>query len=476
MNEILSKKSLIQVFNQLREGVIVYSLDFKIVYFNESAKHLGFNKEVIGQSIFDVYKSVKYEDSTIVKVKNSKKEFTDKVHEFVTINGKRQITLCSTYPLYSDEKMIGVYEIFEDVSKVLFLNKKLISIQKKYLPNEYKSKEIKPYTVDSIIGESKQIKELKGLIPVLSKSKSSILIFGETGTGKELIVQAIHSFNENSPFIAQNCAAIPESLLEGILFGTVKGGFTGAEDRVGLFELAHNGTLFLDELNSMSLSLQAKLLRVIQEKKVRRVGDNKEISVNVRLIASTNVDPSILLQENKIREDLYYRINVIPLHIPPLRERKEDISLLISEFIKNLNQEFNKNVVSVDNDVLDYLFDYDWPGNVRELRNLIERAMNVVEGDTIKKHHLQLNIPNIVHYHTDMTKNTKLEAVKQHKSLKSYLDNVEKEIISEYLIEYNGNISKVARKLNVPQQSMSRKIKKYNLYPIIYDVKQLKKE
>ena len=223
------------------------------------------------------------------------------------------------------------------------------------------------------------------MLPLLAKSPSPILIYGETGTGKELIVQAIHgaSPQRRAPLIAQNCAAIPEALLEGILFGTVKGGFTGAIDRPGLFELANGGVLFLDEINSMSLPLQAKLLRVLQENKVRRVGGQTEIPIDLHLITATNLHPSKLLNSGDLRLDLYYRINVMFLEIPPLRRRREDIPLLVDSFISHYNKVFSKQVVATDKDSMDFFLQYEWPGNIRELKNMIERAMNLVDGELI---------------------------------------------------------------------------------------------
>ncbi|MGN7397783.1 sigma 54-interacting transcriptional regulator [Peribacillus frigoritolerans] len=229
---------------------------------------------------------------------------------------------------------------------------------------------------------------VKNQISKLALTSSPILLYGETGTGKEVVVKAIAAASGCS-LISQNCAAIPENLLESILFGTIKGSFTWAEDRPGLFEQASGGILFLDEINSLPLSLQAKLLRVLQDKKVRRLGDTKEKLVSVRLIAATNVHPSSLLESDQMRPDLYYRLNVLSLELPALRHRKEDILPLITHFISIFNEEFSKAVIGVEDEAIEFLINHDWPGNIRELKNWIERAMNHVTGSKLSIQDLQ---------------------------------------------------------------------------------------
>jgi arginine utilization regulatory protein len=252
------------------------------------------------------------------------------------------------------------------------------------------------YTLDSIIGESVAIKRLKEQILISSNSSSNLLIYGETGTGKELVAQAVFSLSKNihsAPFIAFNCAAIPEALLEGILFGTVKGSFTGAENKPGLFECANGGVIFLDEINSMPLNLQAKILRVIQEGKVRRVGGQREIPVDFRLIASTNIAPQKILENAEMRSDLYYRLNVLNIDIPPLRDRKEDIPILADYFIQELNPTVNKNILGLHQNAIELLMEYHWPGNIRELKNTIERSMNYAKEKLIGADEIKLNTP-----------------------------------------------------------------------------------
>lgn len=249
---------------------------------------------------------------------------------------------------------------------------------------------------DDIVGSNKQIKLLKDRIKKIAKSNSTVLITGESGTGKELIARAIHSESDRSdkPFIAVNCAAIPESLLETELFGYVKGAFTGASDqgRIGKFELANKGVIFLDEIGDMPLHLQVKILRVLQDKRLIRIGSNKLIQLDVRVVAATNKDLRKLIEEKKFREDLYYRINVIPINVPPLRKRLDDIEKLSYYFLDRYNKNFGKNVKRINKEVIQIFMEYDWNGNIRELENVIEYMMNIAEIETLTEELIPINI------------------------------------------------------------------------------------
>ncbi|CZR97464.1 MULTISPECIES: sigma-54 interaction domain-containing protein [unclassified Clostridioides] len=242
-------------------------------------------------------------------------------------------------------------------------------------------------TVDSIIGDSDVMRALKNRIRKIGNSDSTVAITGESGTGKELIARAIHLAGNrgNKTFVAINCAAIPEPLLESELFGYTKGAFSGADSKgkIGKFELANGGVVFLDEIGDMPIQLQSKLLRVLQEKKFTRIGSNELIDIDVRIISATNRDLFELVKENKFREDLYYRLNVIPLEVPPLRERGDDIQILINNFIDKYSRKMKKNVYHIEPDVEQMLLKYPWPGNIRELENTIELALNLLEEDGI---------------------------------------------------------------------------------------------
>ncbi len=241
------------------------------------------------------------------------------------------------------------------------------------------------------VGNSPQIRRVYRIIEQAAPTDASVLIYGESGTGKELVAQTIHQLSPRAahPFVAINCAAIPETLLESEIFGHERGAFTGAvERRPGCFELAHKGTLFLDEIAEMAGTTQAKLLRVLQERTVRRLGGQKEIPVDVRVIAATNLNPRDAVEEGRLREDLYYRINVVAIAVPPLRERKEDIPLLVQAFLAEFNARDRKQVKAVDQAAMQVLEQYSWPGNIRELRNVIERAVILAPGDFIEGDHL----------------------------------------------------------------------------------------
>lgn len=464
-----------EIFSNIRDGILVVDLDLHVIYANEAVKRLGFYpKNVIGKSIFSIFPNLTKETSSLMRVLSTKKPITDQTLSFVTYRGERKTTLTSTYPIFHNGELIGIYEVFQDISAIEELSSKLMSLQKKQrqsLQDADSTSESQCSSIHMIIGKNKKIRELKKKIPTLAQTSSPILIYGETGSGKELVVQAIYEsasrHKKNMPLVAQNCAAIPETLLEGILFGTVKGGFTGAENRPGLFELAHEGILFLDEINSMPTSLQAKLLRVLQEGKVRRVGGQKEIDVDVRLISATNVHPSIILNEGELRKDLYYRLNVIYLELPPLRDRKEDIPELAQHFIAEYNQQFQKSILGIDQEVMNFFTRYHWPGNIRELRNLIERAMNLAEGNWIRFNDIQPNqiIPSppkaetFVHDHDEPEK------------LREAIKNLEIRMIKQALVRNQGNVSASARQLDLPQQTLNNKIEKYQLRPYVYQLK-----
>jgi two-component system response regulator AtoC len=305
------------------------------------------------------------------------------------------------------------------------------------------------FETDSFIAESKKMKDILGLISRVAKSDSSILIYGESGTGKEIVARLIHkaSARKSCRFIPISCAALPETLLESELFGYERGAFSGAEKRkIGKFELAHKGTLFLDEIGDLSLSTQVKLLRVLQEFTFERLGSNTPIKVDVRLITATNQDLKSKIAEGKFREDLYYRLNVIAVGLPPLRDRKIDIKLLAEHFVKRFSQQSSKSCRGITKEALDKLLRYDWPGNIRELENVIERAVVLCRGDLITSKDLPL------HSETDK-KIYDAESLQQ----------VEREHISMMLKKTDWNLSEAARRLGVHRNTLRMKIKEYHL-------------
>ena len=311
-----------------------------------------------------------------------------------------------------------------------------------------------------IIGNSNTIYNLKKIAKAVAKSDSTILIRGESGTGKELFARAIKNLSqrENQRFITINCAAIPDSLIESELFGYEKGSFTGAlnSGKLGLFKEADKGTLFLDEIGELSLATQAKLLRVLQEGVVRRIGSSKEEKVDVRIICATHRNLEEMIEKGMFREDLYYRLNVIPLEIPPLRDRKEDIPLLVSYFVQKMNKKLNKSVGSTSMVFLERLMSYEYTGNIRELENIMERAMNLCEGAILSEEHLMLNPAK------EKDNEKAFEIKRSEASLKKQLEDIEKQILLNN-IETDMSIRKTAKKLGLSHTALINKLKKYNL-------------
>ncbi|MBF0574098.1 MAG: sigma 54-interacting transcriptional regulator, partial [Desulfamplus sp.] len=256
------------------------------------------------------------------------------------------------------------------------------------------------FTFEHIIGDDADFIKIVNFAKMASATPSPIMIYGETGTGKELFAQSIHnaSNRRNNSYVAINCAAIPENLLEGILFGTTKGAFTGSLDKVGLFEEANGGTILLDEINSMSIGLQAKLLRTLQEKKVRRIGSLKEIDIDIKIISSTNEPPQTACNLGKFRKDLFYRLGVVFIQIPPLRDRKNDLEKLVGYFLSKCNKYLKKEITTVSSEVMQLFYNYHWPGNVRELEHIIEGAMNVMKDkEVLSLEHISVHIGNFKH-------------------------------------------------------------------------------
>ena len=337
----------------------------------------------------------------------------------------------------------------EDLSITI---RKIIEHQKLVKENLYLRKELKKqYRLHDMVSKNHKMIEIFELIKTVAKSSSTVLVQGESGTGKELLSRAIHmeSPRRDAPFVTVSCAALTESLLESELFGHEKGAFTGADQaRSGKIELAKDGTLFLDEIGDISLKLQMDLLRVLEEKEFRRVGGTQLISVNSRIIAATNRELTKAIEEEKFREDLYYRLNVISVTLPPLRERKEDVPLLVEHFLERFNIEMGKNVEGIAESAMRLLLDYGWPGNARELRNVIERAMVVTKGKMILE--ADLSLPQA-------------PGVSVSDGRGKSLSEMEKEHIRRILKENRWNIIRSAQVLGIDRVTLYNKIRKYEL-------------
>ena len=417
----------------------------------------------MNKDLLKVFPSLNENTSTLIKVLTTKEPIVDETQTYINYKGEKIVSINSTIPLFYKDEIVGALEIAKNITYLKRLSDKLMDLQHE-LKNTKKRKNnrIKNYTFDDIIGNNEKMINAIEIAKRASNSPSSVLIYGETGTGKELFAQSIHTggIRRDKPFIAQNCAAIPEALLEGILFGTEKGGFTGAVEREGIFQQADGGTLLLDEINSMSLGLQAKLLRVLQEGYIRRIGGLKDIPIDVRIIATTNEEPLESIKNGTLRKDLFYRLNVVYLRIPPLRERKDDIILLCNHFIKKFNIMLGKNIVGVEDHVLEAFYQYSWPGNVRELENAIEGAMNyapydrryLTKEDFISCPHIMKDEDSVI-----------LDEKYIDRPLPDYLDMIEKDIIVKALENSKNNISKAAKKLGIKRQTLQHKLKKYGL-------------
>jgi arginine utilization regulatory protein len=460
------------ILPHIEEGIHVIDENGKTIIYNGAMADIeGLEaSQVIGNHLLKVFPSLNEDTSTLLKALSTGRTLKEYKQSYLNLKGKKISTINTTLPIIEGEKIIGAIEIAKNITKVSHLSEQIIKLQQRLIePDEGQNKIKSFYTFDNIIGKDKELLKAIGFAKRACKTTSSVLIYGETGTGKELFAQSIHygSGRRDKPFIAQNCAALPETLLEGILFGTSKGGFTGAIDRPGLFEQANGGTLFLDETNSMSLPLQAKLLRVLQESYIRRVGGTKDIPVDVRIIAAINEDPIRAIERNHIRKDLYYRINVISVKIPPLNKRKEDIPVLIDHFIRYYNEKLNKDVWMISEDLLEFFLNYSWPGNVRELQNFIESAMNMVMDEhVIKKEHIPSYVEELMLQNSSLNmENEHSNRVKDISNLNDYLEDVEKNIIQSYLNKNKYNITRTAKALGISRQNLQYKIKKFGLEP-----------
>ncbi|SFG21408.1 arginine utilization regulatory protein [Desulfotomaculum arcticum] len=460
---------LTTIINSIDDAFLVVDEQGRIIEYNDALQRLdGLLKEqVLGKHLTSIY-NLSESKSFLLQAIRQRKPILDRYQNYTTISGKNLSIMCSTFPLFKNNKVIGAVSIMKDYSKIKELSDKIVELQGQLFNNNShlkKSSKTTKYSFDDIIGASYSIKQTIKWAKRAARSSSHVLIYGKTGTGKELFAQSIHNASPraNNPFIAINCAAIPENLLEGILFGTVKGAYTGAVDRPGLFEQANRGTLLLDEINSMSIGLQAKILRVLQEGMNRRLGDIHENPVDVRIISNINVEPAIAIKEKQLREDLYYRLSAVYLEIPLLSERKEDIPLLTDAFIKKYNNLLCKNIMRISEESMNLLINYSWPGNVRELQHAIESAMNLIKDEetVLLPKHFPPHIKRTTDGISDNTINITIPL--QDEPLAETLSKLERVVISHVLEKNKWNISRTARKLDIKRQSLQYRIRKYDI-------------
>ena len=441
-------EQVLKVFRYV-DSALITDADGNIQYYYTRKEYInGLNEEeVIGRHILDVFSNIDNNSSTIMQVLATGRPVLNMPQQLVTYEGVVLNAMTSTLPIMESNRLIGTIDVSSYNSETFAVS------------DEYIKKEKELYTLDDMVTLSESMVDLKEKIQKISNTDSSVMIYGETGTGKELVAQSIHTSGKRKgkPFIAQNCSAIPASLLESILFGTTKGSFTGAEDRKGLFELADGGTLFLDEINSMELSVQGKLLKAIEEKQFTRVGGSKPIHVDVKIISATNEKLEDSVARGVIRQDLLYRLSVVRLNIPPLRERMIDIGPLVQHFISLFNYKMDRQVTRLEDGVYDLFNGYNWPGNVRELRSAIESGFNISSGRVIRMKDLPEYLVNSLQH-----SNADKYEVDYTRSLKDMVEDYERHIIEKVLAESSSKVE-AATKLKTTKQVFNYKLKKYNI-------------
>lgn len=451
------------------KGRIVYSVRYN-PRFDESCDEREFNK-LINRSILELYPDVNPNESTIMKCLENGIPIYNKSQVFHDFQGRLLSTQNLTIPIIKMGKVLGAIELSKDVTKIQDLTESSTRVKEKkscFMGNAaLKVESTVKYKFDDIVTKNADMIENIKKAQLIADSSSAVMIYGETGTGKELFVHSIHNYSprRKKAFIAQNCAALPESLFESLLFGAVKGAYTGAEDREGLFELADGGTLFLDEINSMSINLQAKLLRVLQDGFIRRIGDTKDRKVNVRVITAMNVNPVDALRNRQIREDLFYRLNVNSIKLTPLRTRKEDITILVDHFINKYNKQFNCSVQGIEQEVEMLFRLYNWPGNVRELQHVIEASMNIIKQGRIGIKHLPIYLNDAITSTNAADNDYCAEAgdVDTIKKMAEMMDIMERKMLEEALRRSGGNVSKASKLVGMPRQTLQYKITKLGI-------------
>ncbi|QCX34736.1 CBS domain-containing protein [Caloramator sp. E03] len=452
MNELFD--FLNNIIENIHEAICIADNMGYVIYWNKSAEMLYNVKaeEIIGKHIKDFFPN-----AMILKVLKEGKPIENMKHE--PIKGKSVIL--SAIPIFnSKQEIIGCVTTDRDITEVVNLSKQLENAKEKveFLESAYKKEIANKYSFTNIYGKNKKIIDAIALAQKVAQTSASILITGESGTGKEVFAKAIHEASGRSGnFVAVNCSAIPEQLLESELFGYVEGAFTGAakKGKMGKFELANNGTLFLDEIGDMPFEMQAKLLRVLQDGIIYRLGSEKAIPTNTRIIAATNKDLKKLIKENKFRDDLFYRLAVVQIELPPLRERREDIKDLVNIFINDMAEKERIKIYKVDEEVYDILERYSWEGNIRELKNVIQR-MVILSNDgninlsCIPEYIFNSGIQNVDTYENEY-------------DLQKIVEKVEKETIRKILKMTNGNKQKAAKILNIKRTTLYYKLNQYGL-------------
>jgi len=443
--ELLNQKNKLDaIFNSNIEGIFTIDDDWNVTSFNAAAEKITGYKinEAIGKKCWQIFNSQICCNGCHMEqtMKNGKPTIANELEIINKFGNRIPIRVNSAILKNNKNEKIGAVETFLDISEIKNLTEHL---------NER-------FKYENIVGKNKEIKQIINVLESVAQTDSSVLITGESGTGKELAARAIHlnSHRRTGPFTAVNCSAFVESLIESELFGHEKGSFTGAiKSKVGRFELANGGTLFLDEIGDLSVTVQTKLLRVLETREIERVGSNKPIKIDTRIIAATNKNLEREIEAGRFREDLYYRINVMNIQLPPLRERKDDLPILVNHFIEKFNSKFERNIKHFSSSAFDILMDYNWPGNIRELENVIEHCFVLCDSDIIQIEHLPKRLRD-GEFNTIQGGGT---------NNFNHIKDAERNIIIKTLKKHNGNRTKTAEELNIHPTTLWRKMKKFNL-------------
>lgn len=458
---------LARALDQVTDGVQIYDKNACAVYFNRASRsisHIPSGVSVEGRHLLDLY-NLDETISTTMTALQTKAPVIDRVDSF-RANDFSTAPIASantSYPIFREGELLGAV-VFEQTAEIVERNMKKMEATGKAL-SAFSQRPPKisfsGYTFDNVIGSCPKLREAVELARRVAPQDSPVLLVGETGTGKEIFAQSIHrsSRRRGGKFLAINCAAVPETLIESLLFGTKRGSFTGSEDKAGYLEEAAGGTLFLDELNSMSLAMQSKILRVLQEKTFRRVGGSQDLRLDVRVISSCNEDPFKAVAENTFRQDLFYRLSTVMIELPPLREHLEDLKELIRYHLEATAYQFVHAVTRIDPEVIAVLRAYHWPGNVRELFHVLDYAQNVTDSQVMEVRHLP---PYLLKHRSEPA--APLPAIDfSRETLQGLMDGYERQVIAQALDHCGYNISRTAQTLGILRQSLQYRIRKYGL-------------
>ncbi len=446
---------LLRIDSGAIHGVMVVNKQGIVEYFRSSGSQEAdaFEKDAIGRHLLSVYPSLTEETSTVMRSLRTGAVIKGAAQSLISENVT--LDLCTTtYPILDEGgQVLGAVDVAYTVPDIRCL-----------APDA--EERARHTALDRIITRNRTIRTLKNQTLEIAKTDSPVLIYGETGTGKELFAEALHLLSPwgKGPFIAQNCAAIPSELLEGMFFGTEKGGFTGAESKKGLFELADGGTLFLDEINSMNTAMQTKLLKALEEKTVRRIGGREDIRFQVRIICASNEEPEELVRQKRMRADFYYRIGVVQLRIPPLRDRMEDVPPLTDYYIQTYNRKMGKQIQGLSLMARELFSQYDWPGNVRELKNVIEGAFNTESSSMITLNSVQGLLSRLERRgeQADCLSAIRAQMANGPVDLKALVEQFEGELIREALRQ-TRHLNEAARLLSISPQKLQYRMEKLKL-------------